>query len=66
VLAITAWRLDGEPPSKVGQTVERAMSLGPTIFPLAFAAIGSRCFRSIAVHLAENGTTISVGLAPDV
>lgn len=36
------------------------MSLGPTIYPLAFAAIGSRCLRNIAVRLAEHGTTILV------
>ncbi|KAJ8106309.1 hypothetical protein OPT61_g9621 [Boeremia exigua] len=60
VLAITAWRLNGEPLSKTGQTVQRVMSVGPTIYPLAFAAIGGRCLRAIAIRLAERGTTISM------
>ncbi|KAH6616836.1 hypothetical protein C7974DRAFT_366495 [Boeremia exigua] len=61
VLAITAWRLDGEPLSKTVLTVERAMTLGPTVFPLAFAAIGSRCLRGVAIYLAERGTSITTG-----
>lgn len=36
------------------------MTLGPSIYPLAFAAIGGRCMRSIAVFVAERGTTILV------
>ncbi|KAF3035919.1 hypothetical protein E8E12_003941 [Didymella heteroderae] len=58
-LAISAWRLDGKELSDTGRMVERAMNLGPTIYPLAFAAIGSRCLRSVAIHLAERGTTIA-------
>ncbi|KAJ8106810.1 hypothetical protein OPT61_g9296 [Boeremia exigua] len=58
VLAISAWRLDAKELSGTGKMVERAMNLGPTIFPLAFAAIGSRCLRSIAVRIAERGTSI--------
>ncbi|KAH6622174.1 hypothetical protein C7974DRAFT_397794 [Boeremia exigua] len=58
VLAISAWRLDKKTLSGNGRMVERAMSLGPTIYPLAFAAIGSRCLRNIAVRLAERGTTV--------
>lgn len=57
VLVITAWKLDGESLSDTGKTVERAMNLGPTVYPLAFAAIGSRCLRSIAIRLAETETT---------
>ncbi|KAH6629031.1 hypothetical protein C7974DRAFT_179237 [Boeremia exigua] len=59
VLGIAAWRLDGKGLSEMGATVERAMQLGPTIYPLAFAAIGSRCLRNVAVRLAERGTTIA-------
>lgn len=40
------------------------MSVGPTIYPLVFAAIGGRCLRNLAVALAERGTTISVDLIP--
>ena len=36
------------------------MKLGPTVYPLAFAAIGSRCLRNVAVYLAERGTNILV------
>lgn len=60
VLAISAWRLDGKELSDTGKMVERAMNLGPTIYPLAYAAVGGRCLRSIAIRLAERGTTISV------
>ncbi|KAF1933564.1 uncharacterized protein M421DRAFT_200147 [Didymella exigua CBS 183.55] len=35
------------------------MNLGPTIYPLAFAAIGSRCLRNVAIYLAERGTTLA-------
>ncbi|KAF1925615.1 uncharacterized protein M421DRAFT_398148 [Didymella exigua CBS 183.55] len=57
-LGISAWQLNGKELSSNGQAVERAMSLGPTIYPLAFAAISGRCLRSIAVRLAERGTTL--------
>lgn len=60
MLGIYAWRLDGQTLSGTGRVVERAMSLGPTVYPLAFAAIGSRCLRNAAVHLAERGTTVLV------
>ena len=60
VLGVSAWRLDGEKLSHAGNRVERAMNLGPTIYPLAFAAIGSRCLRSIAIRFAERGTTVGV------
>ena len=60
MLAIYAWTLDGKELSKAGSRVESAMNLGPTVYPLAFAAIGSRCLRNIAVHLAERGTNILV------
>lgn len=39
------------------------MTLGPTIYPLLFAALGGRSSRGFALWLAENGTTIEVGCA---
>ncbi|KAF2999213.1 hypothetical protein E8E13_000989 [Curvularia kusanoi] len=41
VLGISAWILNGKQLSKAGSAVESAMNLGPTIYPLAFAAIGN-------------------------
>lgn len=34
------------------------MLLGPTLFPLAFAALGGRSLRNIALWYAERGSTI--------
>ncbi|KAF2823973.1 hypothetical protein CC86DRAFT_62444 [Ophiobolus disseminans] len=60
VLAIAAYKLDQKPLSEYGRTVQRAMTLGPTIYPLLFAALCGRCLRSLAVWYAETGTTIEV------
>ncbi|KAH7390505.1 hypothetical protein BKA66DRAFT_547961 [Pyrenochaeta sp. MPI-SDFR-AT-0127] len=60
VLAIAAYRLDQKPISEYGKMVQSAMMLGPTIYPLLFAALGGRSLRGIAVWRVECGTTIEV------
>ncbi|KAF1365774.1 hypothetical protein EJ07DRAFT_92666 [Lizonia empirigonia] len=44
--------------SSFGPKVEKAMDLGPTIFPIVFAAISGRSMKMIARYLAERGTRI--------
>lgn len=39
--------------SSLGSRVERAMKIGPTIFPILFAAIAARSLRSVARYQAE-------------
>ncbi|KAH7371443.1 hypothetical protein BKA66DRAFT_551697 [Pyrenochaeta sp. MPI-SDFR-AT-0127] len=60
VLAIIAHRLDGDPVSDYGKTIRDASLLGPTIYPLVFAALGGRGLKRIAVWRAERGTTLGV------
>ncbi|KAH6642924.1 hypothetical protein C7974DRAFT_112820 [Boeremia exigua] len=36
------------------------MLLGPTVFPLAFAALGGRSLKNIALWRAERGSTLGV------
>jgi hypothetical protein len=46
-LAITAYRLDKQPISAYGDRVRTATRLGPTMFPIVFAAIAKRCLVSL-------------------
>jgi hypothetical protein len=54
--------LNGKPTkgSDFGKKVEFAMDLGPTMFPIAFAAICGRSMKMIARFRAERGAKISV------
>ncbi|KAH8723229.1 hypothetical protein GQ44DRAFT_710810 [Phaeosphaeriaceae sp. PMI808] len=61
VLAVTAWGFDGELVSAQGKSFQRGMLFGPTLFPLAFAALGGRSMRNIALWKAQRGSTIGVG-----
>lgn len=61
-LAIVAYRLDDKAVSAYGDKVQDAMKLGPTIFPIAFAAIASKAVRSLARKLVERGEKIGVSL----
>ncbi|KAJ4374058.1 hypothetical protein N0V83_002797 [Neocucurbitaria cava] len=45
--------------SAFGKKVEFAMDLGPTMFPIIFAAISGRSMKMIARYLAEKGTKIN-------
>ncbi|KAF2129893.1 hypothetical protein P153DRAFT_396232 [Dothidotthia symphoricarpi CBS 119687] len=58
VLAVLAYRLDREPISDHGKAVKFATTLGPTVFPLVFAALGGRSLKKIALWKAERGTTL--------
>lgn len=60
VLAATAFSFDEKPISEDGVILQRIMLLGPTLFPLAFAALGGRSLRNIALWKAERGSTIGV------
>ena len=60
VLAATAWSFNGRPTSEDGKTLRRAMLFSPTISPLAFAALGGRSMRNIALWKAERGSTMGV------
>jgi hypothetical protein len=59
-LAATAWSFDQKRTSEGGKTLQRIMLFGPTLFPLAFAALGGRSLRNIARWKAERGSTIGV------
>jgi len=61
LLAIAVIALNGKPSSdsQFGKKVEVAMGLGPTMFPIVFAAISGRSMKMIARYLAEKGTKIS-------
>lgn len=60
VLGIVAACLNGQYPSSYGQKVEQAARLGPTIFPIAFAAIVARFYRHLARWQAEKGQYLGV------
>ncbi|KAH3919091.1 hypothetical protein HBH56_028680 [Parastagonospora nodorum] len=57
-LALTAAGLDGKEASLYGFKLEQTLLLSPTIFPVIFAALMGRFFRSLGVYLAERGTTL--------
>jgi hypothetical protein len=59
-LGATAWSFDQKPTSDGGRTLQRIMLLGPSLFPLAFAALGGRSLRNIALWKAERGSTVGV------
>ena len=62
LLGVAVIILNGKPTagSAFGSKVETAMDLGPTLFPILFAAIVGRSMKMIARYLAEKGTKISV------
>ncbi len=55
-----AYDLDGQEISSRGRSIQEAILLGPTIFPLAFAALAGRSLKRIALWRAERGTTLGV------
>lgn len=60
VLAFLALSVDGEPLSHRGTVVYQAAKLGPTIFPIVFAAVVGRLMRTLALWRAERGTTLGL------
>lgn len=61
VLAILALRLDGEPESKYGHQIVDLTRLSPTIYPIVFAAVASRCFKNLARWRLESRDGIELG-----
>ncbi|KAF2997348.1 hypothetical protein E8E13_003562 [Curvularia kusanoi] len=61
LLAVATALLNGKPTkdNEFGRKVEFAMELGPTMFPIIFAAISGRSMKMIARYLAERGSKIS-------
>ncbi|TVY36084.1 hypothetical protein LSUB1_G008234, partial [Lachnellula subtilissima] len=60
VLAAIAISLDKKPTSALGHNVESAISLSPTIFPIVFAAITGKFFKTLGLFWAERGITLGV------
>jgi hypothetical protein len=60
VFGIGALQLDGKPLSEYGSHIANAAKLGPTIFPIIFAAVVGRLMKFCALWRAENGTNLGV------
>ncbi|KAL6234936.1 hypothetical protein BDW75DRAFT_210894 [Aspergillus navahoensis] len=58
VLAILAIHLDGNEISNYGETIIQATRLGPTVFPIVFAAVVSSLMRSYGLWKAQNGAKL--------
>lgn len=59
-LAVVAAGLHGRDMSSLGQKVQEAAKLGPTIYPIVFAAIVTRFLRHLAQWQAEKGQSLGV------
>jgi hypothetical protein len=59
-LAALANNLDGKELSSRGRKVQEATLIGPTLFPLVFAAIAGRSLKKIGLWRAQEGTTLGV------
>lgn len=59
-LGIAASLLDGQPESAFGSKIQELSRLGPTIYPIAFAAIVARFMRHTARWLAQRGQSLGV------
>ncbi|KAH8706100.1 hypothetical protein GQ44DRAFT_819031 [Phaeosphaeriaceae sp. PMI808] len=57
-LVIAVLNLNHSVLSEHGKTIQRLIILGPTLYPLVFAALCGRFLRTFAIWLAEGGTTI--------
>ena len=60
VFAICALASDKKELSGLGTNVRRAANLGPTIFPIIFAALVARFMRGFATFRAERGTRLGL------
>lgn len=60
VLAFQALKVDHQPISKHGETIEQAAKLGPTLFPIIFAAVVGRFMRCYALWRAECGSSLGI------
>ncbi|KEQ59856.1 uncharacterized protein M437DRAFT_87392 [Aureobasidium melanogenum CBS 110374] len=62
VLAALAAKLDGQPieRNELGRNVKRITQLGPTIFPIIFAAVAGRSLKTLTRYCAERGMQLGV------
>lgn len=60
VLAIFAIRLDDQPISEHGNRVIQLSRLGPSIYPIIFAAVAGNLMKRLALWFADRGTTLGV------
>lgn len=59
-LATAAISLDRKPVSPTGKTVQEAITVSPTIFPIIFAAIIGKFFRALGSFGVERGIKLGV------
>ena len=62
-LAAISISLDKTPTSRLGHHVQKAIALSPTIFPIVFAAITGKFFRTLGLFWAERGVQLGVRLS---
>ncbi|KAF2144246.1 uncharacterized protein K452DRAFT_223729, partial [Aplosporella prunicola CBS 121167] len=55
---IIAGSLDQKPTSAFGAKVQQALLLAPTVFPIIFAALMGKFFRTYGLYRAERGVTL--------
>ncbi|RDW65897.1 uncharacterized protein DSM5745_09636 [Aspergillus mulundensis] len=60
VLAVLVIRLNGKELSNYGDKIIQATRLGPTVFPIVFAAIVGSLMRSWALWKAQNGAALGL------
>ena len=60
VLAILAASLNDRQVSRYGNNIIDALKIGPTVYPIVFAAIAARFMKKIASVKAERGTSLGV------
>lgn len=56
VLGASALSLDNRRLSPFGAKIEKAITFGPTVFPIVFAAVVTRLVKGVALRCAERGT----------
>ncbi|CAG9985161.1 unnamed protein product [Clonostachys byssicola] len=57
-LTAVAISLDNKSASGTGSTIQQVIALSPTVFPIIFAAIVGRFFRSLGLYWAERGVKL--------
>lgn len=60
VLSFRALAVDGLPQSPEGDIIIQAAKLGPTVFPIVFAAVVGRLMKSLALWKVERGSELGV------
>ncbi|THZ74212.1 hypothetical protein D6C84_09459 [Aureobasidium pullulans] len=62
ILAVLAAKLDGQPieHNGLGRNVKRITQLGPSIFPIMFAAVAGKALKTFTRYYAERGMRLGV------